>query len=127
MMVLTRIRLNLTEQDLSVRFDIDRSTASRILNHWIPFLAYHIKILIKWPETTIRTTNSPYNHLPNSVAIIDGTEIFIKCPSNLDAQKSSYSDYKSHTTVKYLVSIDPFTGVFNYVSKGFQVTVVTGL
>ena len=31
-----------------------------------------------------------------------------------------YSDYKSHTTVKYLVSIDPFTGVFKYVSKGFS-------
>ena len=120
MMVLMRIRLNLTQPDLSVRFDIDQSTVSRILNNWIPFLAYHLKVLIKWPETTIGPTKSPYNHLPNSVAIIDGTEIFIERPSNLDTQKSSYSDYKSHTTVKYLVSIDPFTGVFNYVSKGFS-------
>ena len=38
----------------------------------------------------------------------------------MDTQKSSYSDYKSHTTVKYLVSIHPFTGVFNYVLKGFS-------
>ena len=120
MMVLMRIRLNLTQPYLSVRFDIDQSTVSRILNNWIPFLTYHLKVIIKWPETTIGPTKSPYNHLPNSVAIIDGTEIFIERPSNLDTQKSSYSDYKSHTTVKYLVSIDPFTGVFNYVSKGFS-------
>ena len=42
--------------------------------------------------------------------------------SNLTTQKSSYSDYKSHTTVKYLVAIDTFTGpdVFIYVSHGFS-------
>ena len=89
MMVLVRIRLNLTQQDLSVRFDIDQSTVSRILNHWIPFLAYHLKVVIKWSEMTVGPTNSPYNHIPNSVAIIDGTEIFIERPSNLDTQKSS--------------------------------------
>ena len=76
--------------------------------------------LIKWPKTIIGPTDQPYNHMPNSVAIIDGTEIFIQRPSNLDTQKSSYSDYKSHTTVKYLVSIDPFTGCFNFVSQGFS-------
>ena len=40
--------------------------------------------------------------------------------ANLATQKSSYSDYKSHTTVKYLVGIDTFTGVFIYVSPGFS-------
>ena len=41
-------------------------------------------------------------------------------PTNLSTQKSSYSDYKSHTTVKYLVGIDTFTGVFVFVSAGFS-------
>ena len=63
----------------------------------------------------IESTNSM---IPNSVAIIDGTDIFIQRPSNLTTQKSSYSDYKSHTTVKYLLAIDTFTGVF--VSFGFS-------
>ena len=58
--------------------------------------------------------------MPNTVVIIDGTEIFIQRPSNLSTQKSSYSEYKGHTTIKYLVSIDPFTGVFNFVSQGFS-------
>ena len=57
--------------------------------------------------------------MPNSVGIIDGTEVFIQRPSNLEAQKPSFSDNKSHTTVKYLVAIDTFTGVFTFVSPGF--------
>ena len=65
-------------------------------------------------------TDSLQSHLQQQLLVPDGTEIFIERPSNLDTQKSSYSDYKSHTTVKYFVSIDPFTGVFNYVSKGFS-------
>ena len=52
---------------------------------------------------------SPYDVLPNSVGIIDGTEVYIQCPSNLETQKSSFSDYRSHTTVKYLVAIYTFS------------------
>jgi len=52
--------------------------------------------------------------------IVDGTEIFIQRPSNLATQKPSYSDYKSYTTVKYLVAIDTFTGVIVYISPGFS-------
>ena len=33
--------------------------------------------LIVWPQTSIGPTKPPYNFLPNSVAIIDGTEMFI--------------------------------------------------
>ena len=76
--------------------------------------------LIKWPQTAIGPICPPYNYLPNSVAIIDGIEIFIQRPSNLTTQKSSYGDYKSHTTVKYLVGTDTFTGVFVFISPGFS-------
>ena len=55
--------------------------------------------LMKWPQTAFGPSFPPYDCHPNSVAIIDGTEIFIQCPSNLTTQKSSYSDYKSHTTI----------------------------
>jgi len=120
LLVLMRIRQNLTQGDLACRFCIDQSSVSRILNQWIPMLANVLGGLIVWPQTNIGPATPPYNFLPNSVAIIDGTEIFIQRPSNLTTQKSSYSDYKSHTTVKYLVAIDTFTGVLIYVSNGFS-------
>ena len=120
LMVLMRLRQNLCQNDLAFRFAVDQSTVSRTLRVWIPMLAMHLKPLIQWPKTNIGPTVPPYDILPNSVGIIDGTEIFIQRPSNLETQKSSYSDYKSHTTVKYLVAIDTFTGVFTFVSPGFS-------
>ena len=117
LMTLMRIRQNLMQDDLACRFCVDQSSVSRTLTQWIPMLASTLGGLIVWPHTCI---GPPYNFLPNSVAIIDGTEIFIHRPSNLSTQKSSYSDYKSHTTIKFLVAIDTFTGVFIFVSDGFS-------
>ncbi len=90
LLVLMRIRQNLTQGDLACRFCIDQSSVSRILNQWIPMLANVLGGLIVWPQTNIEPATPPYNFLPNSVAIIDGTEIFIQRPSNLTTQKSSY-------------------------------------
>ena len=78
-----------------------------------------LKAFIRWPQTIVGATVPPYNVLPNPVAIIDWTEIFIQQPSHL-TQKSSYSDCKGHTTVKYLIGIDTFTGVFVHISLGFS-------
>ncbi len=98
LLVLMRIRQNLTQGDLACRFCIDQSSVSRMLNQWIPMLANVLGGLIVWPQTNIGPT-TPYNFLPNSVAIIDSTEIFIQLPT-------------TQITVKYLVAIDTFTGVF---------------
>ena len=120
LMVLMRIRQNISQSDLACRFTVEQPSVSRIINQWIPMLAVVLSDLIKWPQTSIGPNHPPYNFLPNSVAIIDGTEMFIQRPTNLSTQKASYSDYKSHTTVKYLVAIDTFTGVFVFVSAGFS-------
>jgi len=120
LLVMMRLRHNFTQNDLACRFNVEQSSVSRILNNWIPLLSAQLKGLIKWPQTTHGPTESPYDVLPNAVAIIDGTEMFIQRPSNLTTQKSAYSDYKSQTTVKYLVAIDTFTGVFIFVSPGFS-------
>ena len=120
LMTLMRIRRSLLQEDLAVRFVVDQSTVSRTLNTWIPILARQLEQLIQWPQTTIGPDYSSYVHIPNTVGIIDGTEIFIEKPSILTTQKASWSDYKSHNTAKYLVCIDPFTGVFTFVSPGFS-------
>ncbi len=76
-----RIRQNLTQKDLAFRFDVEQSSVRITSNHqWIPLLAHHLKGLIKWPATTIGPTEPPYNHMPNTVSIIDGTEIIHSTP-----------------------------------------------
>ena len=120
LMTLMRIRRSLLKEDLAVCFVINQSTVSRALNTWIPMLARQLEQLIQWPQTTIGPSEGPYIHLSNTVGVIDGTEIFIERPSHLTIQMASWSDYKSHNTAKYLVCIDPFTGVSTFVSSGFS-------
>ena len=50
--------------------------------------------------------------------IIDCTEIFTQKPSCLQANKEIYSNYKGHTTFKFLVGIDPH-GAIVYVSQAW--------
>ena len=47
LLVLMHIRQGLAQEDLEFHFDVDLSSVSRILNQWIPLLAFHLRGLIK--------------------------------------------------------------------------------
>ena len=82
-----RLRHNFPQNDLAFRFNIDQSSVSRTLNQWIPLLRVQLQALIRWPQSILGPTEPPYNLLPNAIGIIDGTEIFIQRPSNLETQQ----------------------------------------
>ena len=44
---------------------------------------------------------------PTTFAIIDGSEMFIETPSDLQMQSSTWSQYKHHNTTKVLVACTP--------------------
>ena len=92
LLILMRLRHNFPQSDLACRFNIDQSSVSHLLSQWIPLLRVQLKSLIQWPQSNIGPTEPLYNLLPNAVGIIDGTEIFIQRPSNLETQNSSNSD-----------------------------------
>ena len=52
---------------------------------------------------------------PTTFAIIDGSEVFIETPSDLHMQSSTWSQYKHHNTVKFLVACTP-NGAICYIS-----------
>ena len=52
---------------------------------------------------------------PTTYALIDGSEVFIETPSDLHMQSSTWSQYKHHNTVKFLVACTP-NGAICYVS-----------
>ena len=55
---------------------------------------------------------------PTTYAIIDGSEIFIETPSDLFLQSSTWSQYKHHNTVKFLIACAP-NGAIRYISPVF--------
>ena len=48
--VLAKLRLNLTNQDIGYRFDVHQKTISKMFKKWIKFMYIRLKPLIKWPK-----------------------------------------------------------------------------
>jgi DDE superfamily endonuclease/Helix-turn-helix of DDE superfamily endonuclease len=121
LLFLMRLRLGLLMEDLAFRFLISRPMASKIFNFWLPRAAGLLNEIICWlPKEVINSTMPTlFQQLyPNTTCIIDGTEVFVQRPFNLRARAQVYSNYKKHTTVKFLVAIAP-SGYFMFVSKAF--------
>ncbi len=53
---------------------------------------------------------------PRCIGIIDCSEIFIEIPSSFKARSKTYSNYKKHNTIKFLIAITP-CGCISYLSK----------
>ena len=118
LLVLMKLRLGLTNKDLASRFGISVSLVSNLFTSWITAMDKTIgKILVFWPskEQILASKPQRYRHMPNLVSIIDCSEIFIERPKNMDIQFQTWSDYKHHNTVKYLVSVAPNSAI-TYIS-----------
>lgn len=55
---------------------------------------------------------------PTLRCTLDCTEIFIERPRDLELQALTWSDYKHHNTMKYLVGIAP-NGKISFLSRGW--------
>ena len=121
-LTLLRLRFNLSTQFLSYMFDVHQSTVSRIFASTIDILnARLVPMLVFWPEREQLRKTIPMKFRRNfhrCACIIDCFEVFIERPSDLKARAQTYSSYKSHNTVKYLIGITP-QGMICFVSKGW--------
>ena len=116
-----RFCLGRLEQDLSYQFGVSVATISRIVVKWTNFMYLRLTQLPLWPDWTDVEATMPAAFkisYPNTVAIIDATELKCEVPSSLSLQSKHYSAYKSHTTLKGLVAIAP-NGSFIFLSQLF--------
>ena len=121
MLTLIRLRLASSGVELGYHFNIHSSTVSRIFSDVIEMLFIRLKFLIVWPERDVLRKTLPMDfrkNCPKCVAIIDCFEIFIDRPSDLMARAQTYSSYKHHNTVKYLIAVTP-QGSVSYISDGW--------
>ncbi len=115
------IRLGLSGQDLAYRFKVHKSTVSRTFVFVITVLYIRLKRLIIWPDRDSLIETMPMvfrKHFPKCVVIIDCFELFLERPTNLLARAQTYSAYKHHNTVKYLIGVTP-QGTVSFISEGW--------
>ena len=119
LLVLTRLRVGMLEQDLAVRFELSQSHVSRLITTWVNNAMYHrLKKVDIWSTREQALTKLPEKvreFCPTLRCIIDTTEIYIKQPKNPEAQQLTFSTYKNHNTLKSLIGING-NGVINSVS-----------
>ena len=117
--VLMKLRLNCPFQDLAFRWGVSPSTVSRMFYKWINVMNERMKFLIMWPKREILKQNMPQafkDSFPNSIGIIDCSEVFIERATGFQAQAKTYSNYKRHNTIKFLIAVTP-CGTISYISK----------
>ena len=110
LLCLMKLRPGLSGQDIAYRFKVHKSTVSRTFLYVINVLYIKLKCLIIWPDRDSLLKTMPMvfrKHFPKCVVIIDCFEIFLERPTNLLARAQTYSAYKHHNTVKYLIGITP--------------------
>jgi len=121
LLVMMCLHLNVGVQDLGYRFDIHPSTVCRYFSKWLDVLYTKLHCFINWPErdTLLKTMPMVFRKAFKKCAvIIDCFEIFIERPISLVARAQTWSNYKKHNTVKYLIGITP-QGSVSFISKGW--------
>lgn len=72
-----------------------------------------VSACVLWPKREHVQTSMPMcfrKSFKHCMSVIDCFEIFIDKPKDLKARAQTYSQYKSHNTMKYLISITPLRG-----------------
>ena len=78
-------------------------------------------MFVCWPEREHLLKTMPMEFWKNfrkCVIIIDCFEVFIERPTSLMARAQTWSNYKKHNTVKFLIGITP-QGSIAFISKGW--------
>ena len=108
--VLTRLRCAFTLKDLAFRSGISQQDIGVMCTSWINYMFFTFSSVSIWPHRDIICSKMPSKfkaEFPNTIAIIDATEIRLQRPSSLLCQSQCYSDYKSTNTLKGLIAVDP--------------------
>ena len=102
--------------------NISVPTANRIFDRWIHVRSFRLKFSIQWPEHEELQATMPVvfqrNFGKKVAVIIDCFEIFTERPSSLIARAMTWSNYKHHNTVKFLIGVTP-QGVISFISKAW--------
>jgi hypothetical protein len=104
-----------------MRFELTVQSAGSIFNTWVDHMYFKFGQSSIWPHRDTIMKNMPKEFkmdFPNTLIIIDGTELKTQTPCALGLQSQLHSDYKSSTTLKALIGCDP-SGSVTFISELF--------
>ncbi|XP_052124332.1 uncharacterized protein LOC113214353 isoform X5 [Frankliniella occidentalis] len=122
LMFLWRLRRGMPLRDLAYIFGVGLTTCCQVVYAMLRYLCLTFQGLEKDMFISAQDQKKkpkPFKPFPNLRAIIDGFEIFIQTPSNFQQQGNTYSDYKAHNTIRFLVGISCHGGIL-FVSPGYE-------
>ena len=116
-LVLVRLKTGYFASQLSFLFNISRSQVGVIFTTWVNFLSIELKLLFEMPQYSDETVAAKcYQSFPGLKVILDCLELETQTANILQAKKELYSNYKSRTTLKFLIGMSPDLCI-TYVSK----------
>ena len=120
LLTMMKLRLGLQTMDLAIRFNVSEGSCSNIFLSWLRAMAEYFKAFVFIPnlETVLATFPDCFRCFKNLIGIIHCREVFIETPKSLELQSATWSEYKHHNTVKFLVCVAPNSSVI-YVSEGY--------
>lgn len=122
LLTLMKLRLNFEFKHLGNLFKMSPQDTGVVFRTWVNYMFYRFGEVTVWPDRSIIQQNMPTkfrDEFPDTFIILDGTELKVQKPSSLRSQSQCYSDYKSSTTLKGLVGVDP-RGSFTFISTLFS-------
>ena len=120
-MVLVRLRLNLPFTYMSYQTGLSVGGLNKTFKKIIDLMYEKLGFLVRWPDRLHLFKTLPpifKENFPRLTSIIDCFEIFIERPRALKARAQVYSNYKKHSTVKFLICCSPL-GVVTFLSKAW--------
>lgn len=98
LMTLMKLKLNLYQEDIGVRFNVSHTTVSNITLAWLHLLHKTIfqELITEIPSRKKNKCCLPssFSSFTNCRIIIDCTEIYTVMPKKMESQKATYSSYK---------------------------------
>lgn len=122
LLTLIRIRRGFDTNEMSFLFGVSQSQVSHVFLTWVNLLYKCFKPLLEWPSASIIKKNLPRSFrksFPKTRIVIDCSELFMQKPRSVDAQRLTWSSYKTHNTFKFLLGIAP-SGQVTFLSNLFS-------
>ena len=110
LLVLMKLRMNLSHDDLGFRFSISPTSVSNLVITWVLVLEAVLESIMKDIPSLVKNQKSMpgcFSDYRNTRIILDCTEIKVDVPANLDEQNQTWSSYKHANTFKALVGVAP--------------------